>query len=99
WRLQQAQLCIHAEAFEVAIYQLEFLDEQIVRLGLEAWEPSLCIEVSKLLIVCYYRISLKTKETSSTWATKAEQVYARLLCLDLLIALEFHDTMRSMHDV
>jgi type VI secretion system protein VasJ len=91
WRLHQAQLCMQIQAFEVAMYQLEFLDEQIGRFGLETWEPSLCIEVLKLLLICYYSVSQKTKSAPSQFAVKIEQTYTRLCRLDAAIALQLRD--------
>ncbi|MBA5960884.1 type VI secretion system protein TssA [Pseudomonas lactis] len=53
WRLALARLCVAAGKHELARLQLEELDLQLQRTGLESWEPALTMQVGKLLYRCY----------------------------------------------
>ena len=53
WRLALARLCVAAGKHELARLQLEELDLQLQRTGLESWEPVLTLQVGKLLYRCY----------------------------------------------
>lgn len=53
WRLALARLCVAAGKHELAKVQLEQLDLQLQRTGLESWEPALAMQVGQLLYRCY----------------------------------------------
>lgn len=53
WRLALARLCMAAGKHELARIQLEQLDLQLQRTGLESWEPTLALQVGQLLYRCY----------------------------------------------
>jgi hypothetical protein len=72
---------------EVAMPQLEFLQEQVDRFGLEEWEPALGLEVEQLLLECYYALVKKTKEPPNTLVEKAARLHARLCRLDVTAVL------------
>jgi type VI secretion system protein VasJ len=52
WRLALARLCVQAGKHELAKIQLEDLDHQLQRSGLERWEPGLALQVTQLLHRC-----------------------------------------------
>ena len=53
WRLALARLCVAAGKHDLARIQLEYLDLQLQRTGLESWEPTLAVQVCQLLCRCY----------------------------------------------
>lgn len=53
WWLEQARFYYDTQHHELAISQLEFLETQVQRFGLEEWEPQLSVEVARLLLLCY----------------------------------------------
>jgi type VI secretion system protein VasJ len=52
WRLAQARLCVLAGKHELARVQLELLDHELQRTGLDRWEPELALQVIRLLHRC-----------------------------------------------
>ncbi len=52
WRLAQARVCVQAGKHELAKIQLEHLDHELQRTGLERWEPELALQVTRLLHRC-----------------------------------------------
>ncbi len=53
WHLALARLCVAAGKHDLARIQLEQLDLQLQRTGLESWEPELAMQVGQLLYRCY----------------------------------------------
>ncbi|AZE67540.1 type VI secretion system protein VasJ [Pseudomonas synxantha] len=53
WRLALARLCAKAGKHDLARVQLEQLQEQLQRNGLERWEPELAVQVGQRLYRCY----------------------------------------------
>ena len=53
WHLALARLCVAAGKHDLARIQLEQLDLQLQRTGLENWEPELAVQVGHLLYRCY----------------------------------------------
>ncbi|WP_069472315.1 type VI secretion system protein TssA [Candidatus Marithrix sp. Canyon 246] len=70
--LEQARFCYDMDHVELAKPMLEFLEQQVARFNLEEWEPTLSVEVARLLLMC--------KDTN-------RQLYARLCRLDVASAL------------
>lgn len=91
WRLQQARFCLEAGALEVAIPQLEFLQELGGRFALDEWEPALSLDVVQLLLQCYYTYMQKTKKPTTEMLEKAECLYANLCRLDVTAALVMNE--------
>ena len=91
WRLQQARFCFEAGAFEVAIPQLEFLQEQGERFALDEWEPALSLEMVQLLLQCYYTYMQRTKKPTTEMLEKAERLHVRLCRLDVAAALSMNE--------
>lgn len=87
WRLYQARFCFEAGYLDVAIPQLEFLDAQVERFGLEVWEPALSLDVAQLLLLCYYKWLEKIQKPEERILEKTRQLHARLCRLDVLAAL------------
>ncbi|OQW92319.1 MAG: type VI secretion system ImpA domain-containing protein [Thiotrichaceae bacterium IS1] len=90
WWLEQARFYYDTQHHELAISQLEFLETQVQRFGLEEWEPQLSVEVARLLLLCYNKTAKKldalTQPQGSTELFRP--LYARLCRLDLSAALE-----------
>jgi type VI secretion system protein VasJ len=84
WRLNLARLCADSGKPLFAVPQLEALDAEAERGGLEQWEPELAVEVVKLLWQCYSSLS---KTGGETMADKASRAYSRLCRLDLTTAM------------
>ena len=77
-RLYLAKLCAEAGRQDLALPQLEGLDEEGRKFALEEWEPSLAAEIARELWRCH--------KTSAT-PEKATEFYGRLCRLDLGAAL------------
>jgi type VI secretion system protein VasJ len=98
WWLEQARFYYDNQQVALAIPQLEFLEEQVQRFSLEEWEPTLSVEVARLLLLCYNELTDKKKRESNilSKATKQDgaiiadiqKLYARLCRLDMAAALE-----------
>lgn len=77
-KLYIARLCIDAKKYELAKVQLEYLDQELQSASLPAWEPTIFLEVSRLLYSCYERMALNDKA-----AARKEVIYQRLCHHDL----------------
>ena len=99
WWLEQARFYYDNQQVALAIPQLEFLEEQVQRFSLEEWEPTLSVEVARLLLLSYNGLPDNQKQKSNILfkGTKQEdaikpdiqkQLYARLCRLDMAAALE-----------
>lgn len=77
-RLYLAKLCAEAGRVDLALPQLEGLDEEGRKFLLEEWEPSLALEIARELWRSY---------KSSATPEKAAEFYGRLCRLDLGAAL------------
>lgn len=93
WRLQQARFCFDMGLLEVAIPQLEFLEEQGERFGLDEWEPLLSLDVVQLLLRCYYTLSQEAEPPPPELGGKTERLHARLCRLDVTAALAIDETV------
>ncbi|MEW5767534.1 MAG: type VI secretion system protein TssA [bacterium] len=91
WRLSLAKLCLEAGHPQLAIPQLESLDEESNRFSLEEWEPALSLEVLRSLLQCQYKVIEESKKRPPPpeLTERANQLYARLCRLDAVSALEF----------
>jgi type VI secretion system protein VasJ len=77
-RLYLAKLCAEAGRVDLALPQLEGLDEEGRKFALEEWEPSLALEIARELWRCH---------KASATPEKAAEFYGRLCRLDLGAAL------------
>ncbi|MDH5727617.1 MAG: type VI secretion system protein TssA [Gammaproteobacteria bacterium] len=87
WRLAQANFCFEGKLIEMAIPQLEYLDQQVKELHIAQWEPELEAEVLRLLLRCYDLLVSKRVAALPVVSNKAQEVYERLCRIDLDFAL------------
>ena len=83
WRLAQAQLCVQAGKYELAKIQLEQLDHELQRSGLERWEPELALQVNQLLHRCCDLLP-----QNHAVRERKEETHRRLCLFDLEAVLE-----------
>jgi type VI secretion system protein VasJ len=77
-RLELAKLCVAAGKSDLALPQLEVLDEEARRVGLDEWEPALSADLSRELWRCH---------KSGPSPEKAREHFMRLCRLDPAAAL------------
>ena len=83
WQMTLARLCFQAKKYELAKTQLEMLDQQLHRNGLQAWEPDLVLEVLRLLHRCCELLPQNHEVRE-----RKDEMYRRLCHLDLEVVLE-----------
>lgn len=83
WRLALARLCVQAGKHELAKIQLEHLDHELQRTGLERWEPELALQVIQLLYRC-----CDVLPQNHAVRERKEDTHRRLCLFDLEAALE-----------
>ena len=83
WRLAQARLCAQAGKHELAKIQLEHLDHELQRMGLERWEPELALQVTQLLHRCCDLLP-----QNHAVRERKEDAHRRLCLFDLAAVLE-----------
>jgi len=76
-RLDLAQLCIEAGRMELAVPQLEQLEQQVTQFSLEEWEPDLATSVVRWLWQC-----CAGPNAVASLAERNKDIYARLCRLD-----------------
>ncbi|MCO5169788.1 MAG: type VI secretion system protein TssA [Planctomycetes bacterium] len=84
-RLALARLCLEAGRADLAAGQLEGLDAERQRVGLDAWEPALAVEVLTLRLEALRQAPQKPKDAPE----RARQIQDALCQLDLQAALAF----------
>jgi type VI secretion system protein VasJ len=82
--LEAARICMEHGHHETALAQLEGLDDEVRRGGIEAWDPEVAGEVLRSLIACRQRAGAKTPEE----AQRVRELLQRLSRLDVVAALE-----------
>lgn len=87
WDLQQARFCQEAGYVDVAIPQLESLDDEAEHFHLEEWEPALSLQIAALLLVCYTKTE-GTTELSADRSARLERMRSRVSRLDAATALD-----------
>jgi len=87
WAREQAQLCQAVGRNDLALPQLEHLDQQATHYRLEEWEPDLSLEIAGLLLSCYKNQASRDKSTPERRA-RMEQLQARIVRLDILAAVD-----------
>ncbi|TFY90537.1 type VI secretion system protein TssA [Pseudomonas kairouanensis] len=83
WRLALARLCVQAGKHELAKIQLEHLDSELQRAGLERWEPELALQVTHLLHRCCDLLP-----QNHAVRERKEDTHRRLCLFDLEAVLE-----------
>ncbi|MCP1511422.1 type VI secretion system protein VasJ [Pseudomonas rhodesiae] len=83
WRLAQARLCVQAGKHELAKIQLDQLDLELQRTGLDRWEPELALHVAQLLHRCCDLVP-----QSHAVRERKEDTHRRLCLFDLEAVLE-----------
>ncbi len=86
WNLHLARFCQEIGYENVAISQLEYLDDEVSHYHLEEWEPSLSLQVALLLVGCYKKTSV-ADELSKDRALRKARVLSRISRLDPTVAL------------
>jgi type VI secretion system protein VasJ len=87
WDLQQATFWQETGHLEIAVAQLESLDEEAQLHRLEQWEPELSVQIAALLLVCYTNMENNGALTPERVAHK-ERVQSRLSRLDSARAMD-----------
>jgi type VI secretion system protein VasJ len=87
WGLEQARFCQEVGLVDLAVTQLEHLDEQAQKYRLEEWEPPLILETALALAECYTGM-LSEAGGANDLAAKLSTVTARICRLDVCAALE-----------
>ena len=82
--LEAARLCMEHGHHEAALAQLEALDEDVRRCGIESWDPDVPGELLRSLIACRQRLGTKTPEE----AQRLRDLLQRLSRLNVVAALE-----------
>jgi type VI secretion system protein VasJ len=87
WKLESARLCLEGNQLETALAQLEAVESMVRDASVEAWDPELCVEVLRMLLVARQRASAgKTPED----AARGRELLGRLCRLDVVAALELN---------
>ena len=91
WRLYQSRFSLDIGQVELAIGQLESLNQQVIQYGLEGWEPEISVEVARLLLICYAKYLKKAKKPLEGLHVKMEELYRRICRLDIKTALAMEE--------
>lgn len=87
WRLRLAQLCFDAQRLQLAAPLLEECHAELCRYHIDAWEPSLAIEVAQTLYRCRKALNAAEKQPTAEALAGVRESYAWLCQLDPLAAL------------
>jgi len=89
WKLEAARLCMTSGRFEMALAQLEALDEELRRSSIEDWDPALCAEILRDLLRCRQQVAQSADFAPSELA-RSRELMGRLVRLDVVSALELN---------
>jgi type VI secretion system protein VasJ len=87
WRLQEARFWQETGHLEIAVPQIESLDDEADRHQLEQWEPELSFQIAALLLVWYKRMESKDPLPPERVARK-ERMHSRVSRLDAARAMD-----------
>lgn len=93
--LETAKLCLRGGHPNIALSQLEGLDERITRFALDQWEPSLCLDVWKTMWQLLQQLSKDSKPPAAEWAARCEAVHRKICRVDLLSAWDMEPKRTS----
>jgi type VI secretion system protein VasJ len=87
WDLHQARFCQEAGYIEIAMHQLESLNDEAEHYQLEEWEPDFSLEIAIALLACYKK--LEGKNTLSVERiNRQERMQSKISRLDATRALD-----------
>lgn len=89
WRLEIARVCMDKGHAQTALAQLEGLDAELKSSTIEEWDPELCAEVLRNLLVCRKKVMTAAK-MSPEEAVRSRELMGRLCRLDVVAALELN---------
>ena len=89
WKLEAARLCMQAGRAEMALAQLEALDDELKRSSIEDWDPALCAEILRDLLRCRQQVAQSADFAPSELA-RSRELMGRLCRLDVVSALELN---------
>jgi type VI secretion system protein VasJ len=89
WKLEVARACIAGEYHDLALAQLEAIEQELARSTVEQWDPELCADLLRQMLLARRRIWERV-EPSAEEAARTRDLMARLTRLDLRAALELH---------
>ena len=89
WKLEAARLCMQAGRSEMALAQLEALDDELRRSTIEDWDPALCAEILRDLLRCRQLVAQSADFAPSEQA-RSRELMGRLCRLDVVSALELN---------
>jgi type VI secretion system protein VasJ len=88
WELELAQLCFDAGQFDTALGRLEAFDEVLRRSTADDWEPDLCAQVIRLLLLSRQRAASVSRAHPEEMH-RTRELMNRLCRLDVAAAVEF----------
>ena len=88
WRVAVARLCADASRHDVALAQLEALQDDLQSTTLEAWDPELASQMLRLLLTARQK-ALPAGAAAPEDQQKTRELLRRLARLDAAAALEF----------
>jgi type VI secretion system protein VasJ len=88
WELELAQLCFDAGQLDTAMGRLEVFDEVLRRSTADDWEPDLCAQVIRLLLLCRQRAASVSRGHPEEMH-RTRELMNRLCRLDVAAAVEF----------
>lgn len=97
--LEMAKLCLRAGHQNIALSQLEGLDERITRFSLDQWEPRLCLEVWKTMWQLLQQLGRDSKRSVPEWASRCEVLYRRICGIDVLFAWDLETKRHSVRSI
>jgi type VI secretion system protein VasJ len=89
WKLEVARTLMTAGQDEMALAQLEGLDAELRSSTIEEWDPQLCVEVLKNLLLCR-RKAESSMELGPGEQARSREIMGRLCRLDVAAALELN---------
>jgi type VI secretion system protein VasJ len=89
WKLEAARLCMQGGRAEMALAQLEALDDELRRSSIEDWDPALCAEILRDLLRCRQQVAQSADFAPSELA-RSRELMGRLCRLDVVSALELN---------
>jgi type VI secretion system protein VasJ len=84
--IEAAKLCLRGGHPNIALSQLEGLDERITRFSLDQWEPRLCLDVWRTMWQLLQQLGRDSKRPVPEWTSRCEVLYRRICGVDVLSA-------------
>ncbi len=90
WKLEVARICLDRGRPETALAQLEAIDAEVTRASVEDWDPRLCAEVIKSLLLCRQKALSSGRQQTPDDQERARKLLDRLCRIDVVSALEMN---------